>query len=99
MVLLSDRAIAVYNSRFLGLNRPTDVLSFKLDPGEGEVLISAETARRQAEELGHSLEQELMILAIHGFLHLQGFLDYKPADRRRMEAETRRLLRLAGRET
>lgn len=82
-----------YNQRFLGHNRPTDVLSFSLDAKEGEVLISAETAKAQAKELRHSLEEELLTLAVHGFLHLAGYDDRKVEDRRVMFRETRRISR------
>jgi len=69
------------------------VLSFTLEEQEGEILISAETAAAQAKELRHSLEEELLTLAIHGFLHLAGYDDRKTKDRRLMFRETRRILR------
>jgi len=93
VILVSDRRIAGYNRKFLGHNRPTDVLSFSLEKQEGEILISAETAGAQAKELHHSLEEELLTLAIHGFLHLSGYDDRKTKDRRLMFRETRRILR------
>ncbi|MCX5642431.1 MAG: rRNA maturation RNase YbeY [Candidatus Omnitrophica bacterium] len=92
VILVSDQKIIVYNRQFLGHNRPTDVLSFALEEAEGEILISAETAEAQAKELRHSLEEELLILAIHGFLHLAGYDDRKIKDRRVMFRETRRIL-------
>src|SRR5450830_1834861 len=94
VILVSDRRIAGYNRKFLGHNRPTDVLSFSLEKQEGEILISAETAGAQAKELHHSLEEELLTLAIHGFLHLSGYDDRKTKDRRLMFRETRRILRV-----
>ena len=93
VILLSDRKITGYNQKFLGHNRSTDVLSFSLGEQEGEVLISAETARAQAKELRHSLEEELLTLAIHGFLHLAGYDDRTTKDRRLMFRETRRILK------
>ena len=93
VILVSDRRIAGYNQKFLGHDRPTDVLSFSLEEQEGEVLISAETAGAQAKELHHSLEEELLTLAIHGFLHLAGYDDRKTKDRRLMFRETRRILK------
>ncbi len=67
--LVSDAAMRRYNRRFRRRDAPTDVLSFK----PSDLLISAETARRQARRLGHSLEQELKVLALHGLLHLLGY--------------------------
>jgi probable rRNA maturation factor len=93
VILMSDRKITGYNQKFLGHNRPTDVLSFSLEKQEGEILISAETARAQAKELRHSLEEELLTLAVHGFLHLAGYDDRKTKDRRLMFRETRRILK------
>ena len=93
IILVNDRRMAGYNRKFLGLNRPTDVLSFHLDSREGEILISAETARVQAKELRHPLAEELLTLAIHGFLHLTGHDDRTAKDRRLMFAETRRILK------
>ena len=92
VILVSDQKITVYNQQFLGHNRPTDVLSFALEEAEGEILISAETAEAQAKELRHSLEEELLILVIHGFLHLAGYDNRKIKDRRLMFRETRRIL-------
>ena len=93
VILVSDRRIAGYNQKFLGHNRPTDVLSFSLEELEGDVLISAETAEAQAKELRHPLEEELLTLTVHGFLHLAGYDDRKTKDRRLMFRETRRILR------
>lgn len=66
--VVSDDAIRRHNRRYRNKNEATDVLSFP----PTDVLISAETARRQARRLGHSLEAELKILALHGTLHLMG---------------------------
>ncbi len=50
----------------------------------GDVAISAETAARQAEELGHEFEEEIAILLAHGILHLTGWRDGTPAERQQM---------------
>ncbi len=75
VVLVSDRKIKELNRAYRGKDDITDVLSFQADQEDylGDVIISVETARRQAEELGHSLEKELKVLMIHGFLHLLGY--------------------------
>ena len=93
IIILSDSKISLYNQRFLNRNRPTDVLSFNLGNQEGEVLISAETAKVQAENYNHSLEEELLTLAVHGLLHLAGYRDQTEKDRRKMSVETERILK------
>ena len=77
--LLSDRAIRRYNQRYRQKNEATDVLSFPMGPlqvGEedylGDILISVETAQRNAARLGLRLEDEIKLLILHGLLHLLG---------------------------
>ncbi len=92
IILVSDKRIACCHREYLGQKAVTDVISFKTGRGEGEILISAETARQQALDYRHPLERELLILIIHGFLHLAGHRDARLEDRRRMEAETDRIM-------
>lgn len=82
IVLVSDRAIRRLNRDYRSQDKPTDVLSFPggpagpphLDkPSIGDMIISVETARRQAFARHHSLEQELCVLVVHGLLHLLGY--------------------------
>ncbi len=61
----------------------------------GDIIISTDTARRQAKEQGHSFGREVLILAVHGLLHLQGYRDKKKSDRDRMWKKTDALIRLA----
>ena len=70
-VLVSDRGIRHYNRRYRGVSEPTDVLAFPMGEESylGDILISVETADRQRRS---SLQTELMVLALHGFLHLMG---------------------------
>ena len=75
LVLAGDRLLRRLNRDYRGKDRPTDVLSFPGDGGEaglGDVVISVETAGRNARRLGRSLLQELDVLALHGFLHVLG---------------------------
>ena len=76
-MLTSNREMRALNRRFRRKNRATDVLSFSAPAenrgnGAGEIAISTEIARRHARRLGHTLEQELKILVLHGLLHLAG---------------------------
>jgi len=92
IILVSDKKIVFYNRKFLEREGITDVISFRLGPGEGDILISAERAKSQAKEYRHPLEKELLILAIHGLLHLSGYDDRTEKERRRMFAETERMV-------
>jgi len=80
IIFVSDKEMIHYNQTYRSVPQPTDVLSFSLEgltpEGKrnlGDIIISLETASRQAEEFGHSLEQEVKILLIHGLIHLLGY--------------------------
>jgi probable rRNA maturation factor len=82
IVLVSDQAIRRMNRDFRNQDKPTNVLSFPTgpedpphldNPGLGDMIISVETARRQAFARHHSLQRELCVLVIHGLLHLLGY--------------------------
>lgn len=80
LAFVTDREIKKLNQRFLNNNYPTDVLSFpfneKTPEGRyylGDIIISVPTAFRQCLNSPRGLEEELIILTIHGFLHLLGF--------------------------
>jgi probable rRNA maturation factor len=78
VVVTDSRELQLLNSRFLGKDKATDVLSFPPEPrsgGEfaGEIAISAEIAAESARWLGHSMAEEVKILALHGILHLAGY--------------------------
>lgn len=100
--LTNDAVIHGFNRDYRGVDRPTDVLSFPSFEGEelitppdghlGDIMISIETAARQAAELGHSTERELVFLAIHGTLHVLGFDHMSPEDEEIMTAEQRKIL-------
>jgi probable rRNA maturation factor len=96
-----DAWIQELNREYAKKDRPTDVLAFPQEPGPhtkesglllGDVAISAETAARQAEELGHEFEEEIAILLVHGILHLTGWRDDTPAQRKRMMGRMREVL-------
>lgn len=100
MLLVGDRAMARLNQRYRGMAQSTDVLSFPMREGLfsslsptllGDVVISAETADRQARAAGRSLRDELAALLIHGILHLLGYDHQTPSEARRMKRLERRL--------
>jgi len=83
------------NREFRGKDYPTDVLSFPGSDGHlGDLAISAARARAQAREFGHTTEDELRILMLHGVLHLMG-MDHE-ADNGRMARAERRWRRELG---
>jgi probable rRNA maturation factor len=98
VVLTGDRALRALNARYRGQPRPTDVLTFPGPGGEqglGDVVISVETAARNARAYGRSLAQELEVLVLHGFLHALGY-DHETDDGRmqRLEGRLRKRLRV-----
>ena len=77
VAFMDDDAIQTLNREYCNIDSPTDVLAFPagLEGGSrylGDIAVSVPTARRQAEELGHPLLNEIMILVAHGILHLLG---------------------------
>ncbi len=101
--LVRDPAIRKLKREYFGIDAATDVLSFPAGdfPGGGlrplgDIVISLDTARRAAKELGTTLERELALYLAHGLLHLLGFDHQKPADARKMERLERKLLGHAG---
>jgi probable rRNA maturation factor len=100
IALVCDASMRELNHRWRGRTRPTDVLSFSLLEGEGarhrgallgDVVLSVETAARQARARRRSLDEELARLLIHGTLHLLGHDHRRPGEARIMRAEERRL--------
>jgi len=103
LVLTDDDEIHQLNKNFRGVDKPTNVLSFPMQEGDfcdinpgllGDVVISCETARKEAKEAGISLSERLSQLLIHGILHLVGFdheIDNDAAEK--MEEKSLELLR------
>lgn len=83
VILLDDADIHSMNKQYLRHDYATDVITFPLGEGtlEGEIYISLDTAKRQAEEYGVTLENELCRLTVHGVLHLCGYDDADDASR------------------
>ncbi len=87
VTLVSDRTIARIHQEFMSMPDATDVITFE----HGELIISAETARRRAPEFGLRLEEEIALYTVHGLLHLNGFEDADPKDASRMRAAQSRI--------
>jgi probable rRNA maturation factor len=108
ILLTDDAAIHTLNYTYRGYDRPTDVLSFaqrdtisgtpdlptspEIPILLGDVVISVDTAERQAREHDVSLEQELALLAVHGVLHLLGYEDETEAGAQALHGKERELL-------
>lgn len=101
LAFVGDAAMHLLNRRHLDHDYPTDVLSFLLSspgasPLEGEIVISTETAIRQAEEFGWSPADEVTLYVVHGLLHLCGYDDHVPQDREAMRRRERDILQIWG---
>lgn len=99
IVLTDDSRLQELNREYLGIDAPTDVLSFpasETDPETGtryigDILISIPRAQSQAEAAGHPLESEVQLLVVHGVLHLLGHDHADAEEKSRMwkaQAET-----------
>jgi probable rRNA maturation factor len=94
--------MAHLNKQYRGIDGPTDVLSFGCDDpcaasGDepltlGDVVISPEVAAQQAAELGHTVEEELDMLLVHGILHLLGYDHESDDEAAVMQARERALI-------
>jgi probable rRNA maturation factor len=101
LTITGDEAIRRLNREHRGKDSATDVLSFPLDAGPadgdgperllGDVVISVDTAKRQAADYDAPLQNELYRLLIHGVLHVMGHDHEEAEERAKMEAEERRL--------
>ena len=97
VLVVDDVAIKRLNRLHRGVDRRTDVLAYPLEaPGPsplvGQIVISAETARRQARRVGVALATELDLLVTHGVLHLVGYDDRDPVEARLMHERERQIL-------
>jgi probable rRNA maturation factor len=101
--LTNDSQIQRLNRHFRGVDRTTDVISFRgdielpknasLGGFTGDLAINVHQAARQAKKVKNTLKRELRLLLVHGILHLLGYTDYEPRPRRRMFQRQNRLLR------
>lgn len=104
IVITNDAHLQQLNRDFLGVDRPTDVLSFPaghIDPDTnrsylGDVIISYPTALKQADRAGHPLSSEIGLLIIHGILHLLGHDHIELEERQNMWAAQDEILKSLG---
>lgn len=92
IVLTDDAQLHELNREFLGVDAPTDVLSFPASESDpetgtpylGDILISIPRATQQAQAAGHSVEAEVQLLVVHGTLHLMGHDHAEAEEKARM---------------
>lgn len=108
ITLTDDAHVHALNKKFRGVDRATDVLSFAFRESDepevigadfeilGDVIISLERAKFQAEEFGHSFLREVIFLEVHGLLHLLGYDHIADDERREMEAEQKFIMAKLG---
>ncbi|GAB4500321.1 MAG: rRNA maturation RNase YbeY [Anaerolineales bacterium] len=92
ILLADDPTLHELNLQFMGVDAPTDVLSFPADeidpetnrPYLGDIAISYARAFAQAQAGGHSVAHELQLLTVHGVLHLLGYDHAEPEEKARM---------------
>ncbi len=105
ILVAGDMKMRRLNRQWRGIDKTTDVLSFSMLEGEGvsrdgaaplvlgDIIISAPRALAQAVEAGHSLEEEMLFLLVHGILHILGYDHEKGSkEKRRMEKKQKELL-------
>lgn len=101
ILIVDDREIARLHWRHLKVRGPTDVMAFGMQEGKriagsecllGDVVLSAETAKRVAKELGIPVQQEIERYVIHGILHLLGYRDDTPVKARKMHQRQEELV-------
>ena len=109
VAIVGDRTIRRINREFLGRDKPTNVISFAMQEGPfaavnplllGDVVISADTCAREAEEGRIAFPARLHFLLLHGILHLTGY-DHErsgEAEAKRMEAKERKIFALLEKE-
>ena len=109
IVLTDDKKIQKLNRDYLGIDAPTDVLSFpasetggsEFDPETGaryigDIVISLPYAARSAEKAGHALEAEVQLLVVHGVLHLLGYDHAAPKEKSKMWKAQAQILATLG---
>jgi probable rRNA maturation factor len=91
------------NKMYRNIDKATDVLSFPMDedilvpmPLLGDIIISIETAREQANELGHSLNREICYLIAHSMFHLMGYDHMEEEEKKEMRLKEKQVMKDIG---
>lgn len=96
-MFVNDEKILEINNEYLGHDYYTDVITFDYDEGDvvnGDIVISLDTVRTNAEMFGKAYEDELYRVIIHGILHLCGLNDKGPGEREIMEKAENKALEM-----
>lgn len=99
-LFVDDEKILEVNNEYLGHNYYTDIITFDYDEGDvinGDMVISLDTVRTNAEQFGKEYDEELYRVIIHGILHLCGIDDKGPGEREIMEAAENKALEMYNR--
>lgn len=99
-MFVDDEKILEVNNEYLGHDYYTDIITFDYDEGDtisGDLVISLDTVRTNAEKFGKDYNEELHRVIIHGILHLCGINDKGPGEREIMEAHENKALALLER--
>lgn len=104
---VDDNEIRLLNKQYRGIDKATDVLSFSMLAGDeiikhslpillGDIVISVQSALRQSNEFGHTLEREIAYLTVHSMLHLLGYDHLNKEDKKRMREREKEIMKLLG---
>lgn len=96
-LFVDDEKILEVNNEYLGHNYYTDIITFDYDEGDvinGDMVISLDTVRTNADQFGKEYDEELYRVIIHGILHLCGIDDKGPGEREIMEAAENKALEM-----
>jgi probable rRNA maturation factor len=103
ILITDDKEIHELNRQYLKRDKPTNVLAFPMDSGAGEVdsgmlgdiVISVDTAKREAKEMGITIQHRVCELLVHGLTHLMGYdHEISKSEERKMQKEEKRLLKV-----
>jgi len=98
-MFVNDEKILEVNNEYLGHDYYTDIITFDYDEGDrinGDIVISLDTVRSNAELFNKDYDEELHRVIIHGILHLCGINDKGPGEREKMEAAENKALAMAA---